>query len=99
MRLTAANSIAASKLAVEGVGVAPLVQSEFESLSRGADSKRKRYVCVVWVSRAIKPADLAPLNTDEDVVVQQITPGACQRRRQPLPSRAVPSPVLPDTVM
>lgn len=53
----------------------------FDHLKAGADSKRKRYGCVVWVSKPITTADLAKLDSMTDVVVMQDTPvRVCHRR-------------------
>jgi tRNA U54 and U55 pseudouridine synthase Pus10 len=49
-------------------------QEHFVALQNGADSKRKKYICVVWVSKALTPADLAMLNGLKDIVVKQDTP-------------------------
>lgn len=38
------------------------VQSCFEALKAGADSKRKLYGCVVWVSKSLTQADVETLN-------------------------------------
>ena len=58
-----------------------LLQSCFEALKAGADSKRKKYGCVVWVSKAITKADLRKLDDLKDVVVLQDTPvRVCHRR-------------------
>jgi hypothetical protein len=52
-----------------------LLQDYFVALQKGADSKRKKYICVVWVSKALAPADIALLNSVKDLALKQDTPG------------------------
>ena len=51
-------------------------QSHFAQLQRGADTKRKRYRCVVWVSVPMTPAAVSLLNSTTNLKVLQDTPGA-----------------------
>lgn len=40
----------------------------------GAEDKRKTYRCVVWLAKAITPADLEPLTKIKDMIIDQTTP-------------------------
>jgi tRNA pseudouridine synthase 10 len=56
-------------------------QESFEALKAGADSKRKKYGCVVWISQAMTQEKLAILDALVDVHILQDTPvRVCHRR-------------------
>ncbi len=56
-------------------------QTCFDALKTGADSKRKKYGCVIWLSKAITMADVELLNSTCDVLIEQDTPmRVCHRR-------------------
>lgn len=40
-------------------------------LKEGEETKKKTYRCIVWVSRAVTPGDLAVLDTVKDLTIQQ----------------------------
>ena len=52
-----------------------------ERLKEWEMSKRKKYVCVVWLSKAVTDADLKPLNRTTDLKVLQKTPLRVLHRR------------------
>eukprot|EP00750_Incisomonas_marina_P030989 INCI7690.7.p1 GENE.INCI7690.7~~INCI7690.7.p1 ORF type:complete len:554 (-),score=74.43 INCI7690.7:39-1454(-) len=55
---------------------------EFDQLKEGAETKRKSYSCVVWVSKALQgPADLAGLDATKELIVIQTTPIRVAHRR------------------
>ena len=60
---------------------AVVLQTCFDSLKAGADSKRKKYGCVVWVSKVLTADDTSVLNAMSNILVEQDTPlRVCHRR-------------------
>lgn len=43
-------------------------------MQAGEEDKKKTYRCVVWLAKAITPADLLPLQSMKDLVIDQTTP-------------------------
>ena len=50
-------------------------RTEFAQLQTGADSKRKTYCCVIWVSKKLSKEDYDVLNAIKDLTLYQKTPG------------------------
>jgi tRNA pseudouridine synthase 10 len=72
---------------VEVRRLSPATRDEFALLSAGAEAKRKRYVAVVWTSRALTQRELSALHNRGDIAVSQRTPVRVLHRRS-LSSRA-----------
>ena len=50
------------------------VRDKSTAVQAGEEDKKKTYRCVVWLAKAITPADLLPLQSMKDLVIDQTTP-------------------------
>ena len=50
------------------------VRDKSTAVQAGEEDKKKTYRCVVWLAKAISPADLLPLQSMKDLVIDQTTP-------------------------
>ena len=66
---------------VEIKQVARATKEFFANLQLGAESKRKQYCCVVWVSKRLESDQVDMLNALTNLVVEQRTPVRVLHRR------------------